>query len=124
MPIIENDFDFNAFENPEEADECFLVKRLSLYATIRPDDLKSLGADLNLSKKQRGSGRQSLQDLFRLPQVIRHDPPIAEEREGPGSSQESLSTEETTLITGREFAIQYQTTGIRPHDLPVIGKSI
>jgi hypothetical protein len=121
MPIIENEFDLNVFENSEENDEYFLLKRLSLYATIRPDDLKSLGADLRSSRKQRG---QSLQDLFRPPQVLRHDPPIAEETEGSSSSQESLATEDTAyVIRARDFAIEYQTTDIRLHELPVIGKS-
>ncbi|XP_061171219.1 uncharacterized protein LOC133180764 [Saccostrea echinata] len=117
MPIIKN-YEFD-FENPEEVDESFLIKRLSLYATVRPEDLKSLGADLYQSKWR--EFRQSLQDLFHPPQVLRHDPPIAGERECRDSSLEGLKDEETPVIHERDFSIQYQSAGIRPHEFPVIG---
>ncbi|XP_062607650.1 uncharacterized protein LOC134269466 [Saccostrea cucullata] len=115
MPIIKNhEFDF---ENPEGVDESFLIKRLSLYATVRPEDLKALGADLYQSRWR--DFRQSLQDLFHPPQGLRQDPP--EESVCCTSSPDGLDKEATPVIQGREFSIQYQSAGIRPHELPVIG---
>lgn len=116
MPIIENS---QVFDNHDEIDDCFLVKRLSLYATIRPEDIKSLGADPGLTKTPRGS-RGSLQDLFRPARDLRHDLAITEERGGSSSSLESVC-DDTPVIDGRDFPIQYKSAGIRPHEFPVIG---
>lgn len=119
MPIIENS---QVFDNHDEIDDCFLVKRLSLYATIRPEDIKSLGADPGLTKTPRGS-RGSLQDLFRPTRDLRHDLAITEERGGSSSSLESVC-DDTPVINGRDFPIQYKSAGIRPHEFPVIGKDL
>lgn len=119
MPIIENS---QVFDNHDEIDDCFLVKRLSLYATIRPEDIKSLGADPGLTKTPRGS-RGSLQDLFRPARDLRHDLAITEERGGSSSSLESVC-DDTPVIDGRDFPIQYKSAGIRPHEFPVIGKDL
>lgn len=119
MPIIENS---QVFDNRDEIDECFLVKRLSLYATIRPEDIKSLGADPGLTKTPRGS-RGSLQDLLRPARDLRHDLTITEERGGSSSSLESVC-DDTSVIDGRDFPIQYKSAGIRPHEFPVIGKDL
>lgn len=107
MPIIEKS---QVFDSRDEIDECFLVRRLSLYATIRPEDIKSLGADPGLTKTPRGS-RGSLQDLFRPVRDLHHDLAITEER----------VCDDTPVIDGRGFPIQYKSAGIKPHEFPVIG---
>ncbi|XP_052711949.1 uncharacterized protein LOC128186204 [Crassostrea angulata] len=107
MPIIEKS---QVFDSRDEIDECFLVRRLSLYATIRPEDIKSLGADPGLTKTPRGS-RRSLQDLFRPARDLHHDLAITEER----------VYDDTPVIDGRGFPIQYKSAGIKPHEIPVIG---
>lgn len=107
MPIIEKS---QVFDSRDEIDECFLVRRLSLYATIRPEDIKSLGADPGLTKTPRGS-RGSLQDLFRPARDLHHDLAITEER----------VCDDTPVIDGRGFPIQYKSAGIKPHEFPVIG---
>nr|XP_034334692.1 uncharacterized protein LOC117691888 [Crassostrea gigas] len=107
MPIIEKS---QVFESRDEIDECFLVRRLSLYATIRPEDIKSLGADPGLTKTPRGS-RGSLQDLFRPARDLHHDLAITEER----------VCDDIPVIDGRGFPIQYKSAGIKPHEFPVIG---
>lgn len=117
MPIIENS---QVFDNRDEIDECFLVRRLSLYATIRPEDIKSLGADPGLTKTPHGS-RGSLQDLFRPARDLHHDLTITEERGGSSSSLERVC-DDTPVIDGRGFPIQYKSAGIKPHEFPVIGK--
>lgn len=106
MPIIEKS---QVFDSRDEIDECFLVRRLSLYATIRPEDIKSLGADPGLTKTPRGS-RGSLQDLFRPARDLHHDLAITEER----------VCDDTPVIDGRGFPIQYKSAGIKPHEFPVI----
>lgn len=117
MPIIEKS---QVFDSRDEIDECFLVRRLSLYATIRPEDIKSLGADPGLTKTPRGS-RGSLQDLFRPARDLHHDLAITEERGGSSSSLERVC-DDTPVIDGRGFPIQYKSAGIKPHEFPVIGK--
>lgn len=112
MPHIEND---QVFDN--HTDECFILERLSLYATIRPEDIKSLGADQGLVRKPRAVLRRSLQDLFQS----RHELPTPEEGQGSSSSLESLA-DDTPVIQGRDFPISYKSAGIKTHELAVIGK--
>lgn len=119
MPIIEKS---QVFDSRDEIDECFLVRRLSMYATIRPEDIKSLGADPGLTKTPRGS-RGSLQDLFRPARDLHHDLTITEERGGSSSSLERVC-DDTPVIDGRGFPIQYKSAGIKPHEFPVIGKAL
>ncbi|XP_065928043.1 uncharacterized protein [Magallana gigas] len=113
MPIIEKS---QVFDSRDEIDECFLVRRLSMYATIRPEDIKSLGADPGLTKTPRGS----LKDLFRPALDLHHDLTITEERRGSSSSLERVC-DDTPVIDGRGFPIQYKSAGIKPHEFPVIG---
>lgn len=113
MPIIEKS---QVFDSRDEIDECFLVRRLSMYATIRPEDIKSLGADPGLTKTPRGS----LKDLFRPARDLHHDLTITEERGGSSSSLERVC-DDTPVIDGRGFPIQYKSAGIKPHEFPVIG---
>lgn len=101
------------------------VRRLSLYATIRGDDLKDLrnlsGNGLNKQKidKKVGTGL-SLQDLFSQQQLqYSADGPIKE-----SSSTDSLNRDDVVkidLVVCDQLGIEYTVQGIKKHEFPVIG---
>lgn len=100
------------------------IRRLSLYATIRADDLKELqyfGENL-LNKKiviQKEKTRFSLQDLFTKPKFLQcvTDEIIVEEQ----TVNESLDSQEEVRTINDPLGVQYTVNGIRKHEFPVIG---
>lgn len=105
------------------------IRRLSLYATLRPDDLKDLKYFGDNSLKQKAATKNdrtriSLQELFtqsKHPQYCA-DETIQEE----GSSTESLDDGDDSCLTGvivqDEHKIEYTVRFLRNHEFPVIGK--
>lgn len=135
--MIDTSMVFNNFDDDNE--ECFL-RRLSVYATVRPEDLKGIigeGSDelgLHLYGKINNKShktRQSLQDLFTGTQfqksqqpTKRHETVIEEEQT---SSCEDIyqSSESSIVVRGsdiQDVPIDYSINGIQKHELPVIGK--
>ena len=113
-----------------DAEECYL-RRLSLYATVRPEDLKSLKAGRAKELKKSKNGIQSLQDLFTItagtkPFVPDLQTPLVEETdEQTRSSTESLQESRDVVVHGndvQDLPIEYSVEGLRSHELPVIGK--
>ncbi|KAJ8315657.1 hypothetical protein KUTeg_007807 [Tegillarca granosa] len=136
MSMIDTSMVFNNFDDDNE--ECFL-RRLSVYATVRPEDLKGIigeGSDelgLHLYGKINNKShktRQSLQDLFTGTQfqksqqpTKRHETVIEEEQT---SSCEDIyqSSESSIVVRGsdiQDVPIDYSINGIQKHELPVIG---
>jgi hypothetical protein len=105
------------------------IRRLSLYATLRPDDLKDLKYFGDNSLKQKAGAKNvqtriSLQELFTQSKHLQYcaDKTIQEE----GSSTESLDDRDdsclTDLIVQDEHKIEYTVRHLRNHEFPVIGK--
>lgn len=95
------------------------VRRLSLYTTVRGDDLKNLenfhGNGLKNQQIITKSGAGiSLQDLFSPQKQLQYngDETIEEE----GSSTES----QIDLVVCDQLGIEYTVQGIRKHEFPVI----
>ncbi|XP_052088099.1 uncharacterized protein LOC127725272 [Mytilus californianus] len=92
------------------------VRRLSLYTTVRGDDLKDLkNFHGNGLKKQKIGAGISLQDLFSPQKQLQYNGD--ETIEEKGSSTES----KIDLVVCDQLGIEYTVQGIRKHEFPVIG---
>lgn len=103
------------------------VRRLSLYATIRGDDLKDLGNlsgnGLNKQKidKKVGTGL-SLQDLFSQQKQLQYSAGGLIEEES--SSTDPLNRDDVSqidIVVCDQLGIEYTVKGIKKHEFPVIG---
>lgn len=105
------------------------IRRLSLYATLRADDLENIrcGGDHESCQKKKGyrkteKTRTSLQELFTplKPIQLQTGEPIQEE----SSSTESLNREDEylNLVVTDPLGIEYNVKGIKRNEFPVIGK--
>lgn len=103
------------------------IRRLSLYATLRPEDLKDLKYFGDNSLKQKAAAKNvqtriSLQELFTQSKHLQYCADETIQEEGSESLDDRDDSCRTDLIVQDEHKIEYTVRNLRNHEFPVIGK--